>query len=64
VRRACGHTEFGVDHPSGNLQGLATIPEAAWALFLGIYCTVKGFRRSSPILRGDRMRTTPAVSTA
>jgi hypothetical protein len=59
---------FGVDHPSGNLQGLATIPEAAWELFLGIYCTVKGFRPSSPILRGDtrgdRMRTTPAVSTA
>jgi hypothetical protein len=55
---------FGVDHPSGNLQGLATIPEATWELFLGIYCTVKGFRPSSPILRGDRMRTTPAVSTA
>jgi hypothetical protein len=59
---------FGVDHPSGTLQGLATIPEAIWELFLGIYCTVKGFRPSSPILRadtrGDRMATPPAVSPA
>jgi hypothetical protein len=59
---------FGVDHPSGTLQGLATIPEAIWELFLGIYCTVNGFRPSSPILRadtrGDRLATTPAVSPA
>jgi len=37
-------------HPSGSLQGLATIPEAAWELFLGIYCTVWGFRSDAPIL--------------
>ena len=37
-------------HPSGSLQGLATIPEAAWELFLGIYCTIWGFRREAPIL--------------
>jgi uncharacterized protein DUF4386 len=37
-------------HPSGSLQGLCTIPEAAWELFLGIYCTIWGFRRDAPIL--------------
>lgn len=44
---------FGVDHPGGTLQGLATIPEFLWELSLGVYCTVKGFRPSSPILRTD-----------
>ena len=41
---------FGGGHPSGTLQGLCTIPEAAWELFLGIYCTIWGFRREAPIL--------------
>ena len=44
---------FGVDHPSGSLQGIATIPEFLWELFLGVYCTFKGFRPSSPILQAD-----------
>jgi hypothetical protein len=44
---------FGVDQPNGTLQGLATIPEALWELFLGVYCTFKGFRPSSPILQAD-----------
>ena len=59
---------FGVDHPGGTLQGLATIPEALWELSLGVYCTVKGFRPSSPILRADtredRMAKMHAVSPA
>jgi len=29
---------------------IATIPEFAWELFLGIYCTIWGFRRDAPIL--------------
>jgi uncharacterized protein DUF4386 len=33
-----------------SLQGLATIPEFFWELFLGIYCTIWGFRRDAPIL--------------
>jgi Domain of unknown function (DUF4386) len=37
-------------HPSGSLQGLCTIPEAAWELFLGVYCTIWGFKRDAPIL--------------
>ena len=32
------------------LQGIATIPEAAWELFLGVYCTIWGFRRDAPVL--------------
>jgi uncharacterized protein DUF4386 len=34
-------------------SGLLTIPEAAWELFLGIYCAWKGFRLSSPIARPE-----------
>jgi hypothetical protein len=34
-------------------SGLLTIPEAAWELFLGIYCALKGFRTSSPIARPE-----------
>jgi len=44
---------FGVADSGGALQGLATIPEGLWELSLGVYCAVKGFRTSSPILRAD-----------
>ena len=47
---------FTGNHPGGTLhglQGIATIPEFLWELFLGLYCTFKGFRPSSPILRAD-----------
>ena len=53
---------FGVDHPGGTMQGLATIPEGLWELSLGVYCTVKGFR-PSPILRGEAAET-PRVAAA
>jgi hypothetical protein len=33
-----------------SLQGIATIPEALWELFLGVYCTIWGFKRDAPIL--------------
>jgi hypothetical protein len=33
------------------LQAILTLPEFLWELFLGVYCTFKGFRPSSPILR-------------
>ena len=59
---------FGVDHPSGSLQGIATIPEAVWELFLGLYCTFKGFRPSAPILqvdaRGEHAAPEPAAAPA
>jgi Domain of unknown function (DUF4386) len=55
---------FGVADMGGALQGIATIPEGLWELSLGIYCTVKGFRPSSPILQadagGDRREAMPA----
>jgi hypothetical protein len=35
------------------LQGVLTIPEFLWELFLGLYCTFKGFRPSAPILQAD-----------
>ena len=42
---------FGGDRARcGTFQGLATIPEAVWELFLGVYCTIWGFRRDAPIL--------------
>ena len=44
---------FGGNHPSSTLhglQGIATIPEAAWELFLGVYCLIWGFRKEAPIL--------------
>ena len=37
----------------GSFQGLATIPEGLWELFLGVYCTIWGFRRDAPILSGS-----------
>ena len=38
-------------NPAANaLKGPASIPEALWELFLGVYCTVWGFRREAPIL--------------
>jgi hypothetical protein len=36
-----------------SLQGIATIPEFVWELFLGIYCTIWGFRRDAPVLSGS-----------
>lgn len=44
---------FTGNNPSNSLhslQGILTIPEIGWELFLGVYCTVWGFRRQSPIL--------------
>src|SRR4051795_2114812 len=48
-----------------SLQGVATIPEFLWELFLGVYCTVKGFRPSSPILQAQaRQGRASAVTPA
>jgi hypothetical protein len=56
---------LGGNHPSSglhSLQAIATIPEALWELFLGVYCTVWGFRASSPILarKPEQRATAPA----
>jgi Domain of unknown function (DUF4386) len=60
----------GNDPSSGlrSMQSIATIPEFAWELFLGVYCAWKGFRPESPILRADapeeRVEAVPAPSPA
>ncbi len=58
---------LGGNNPSSglrSLQGIATIPEFIWELFLGVYCTFKGFRPESPILRADAREDRPATSPA
>ena len=55
---------FGVDNKGGTLQAIATIPEFLWELFLGVYCTLKGFRPSSPILRGGTREDSAAAMPA
>ena len=55
---------FGVDNKGGTLQAIATIPEFLWELFLGVYCTFKGFRPTSPILRADTREDSAAAMPA
>ena len=44
-------------------QVIATIPEFLWELSLGIYCTVWGFKKASPILsEAGRPALHPALS--
>jgi hypothetical protein len=47
----------------GAVQAIATLPEALWELSLSIYCIVKGFRLSSPILR-ETVKTLPESDSA
>jgi hypothetical protein len=47
----------------GAVQTIATIPEFLWELSLSIYCIVKGFRLSSPILQGETV-TLPESDSA
>jgi hypothetical protein len=50
---------------TGPLGSVTTIPEFAWELFLGVCCTIWGFRPSSPILRADDQGATmPASASA
>ena len=57
---------FGGNHPSSalhSLQGIVTIPEAAWELFVGVYCTIWGFRKDAPILAdSDEPVTAPPAA--
>ena len=62
---------FSGNHPGSTLhglQGITTAPEIVWELFLGLYCTFKGFRPSAPILqadaREDRATAMPPVAPA
>ena len=56
---------FGGNPATSTLKGPASIPEALWELFLGVYCTVWGFRREAPILaEGDEPVTTREAAPA
>ena len=44
----------------GTVLSLATIPEFIWELFLGVYCTIWGFRKDSPIVRPNWRGNTTA----
>ena len=55
---------FDVTERGGTLQAIATIPEFFWELSLGIYCIVKGFRSSSPILATDETVRVPESPSA
>jgi hypothetical protein len=58
---------LGGNHPSStlhSLQGIVTIPEAAWELFLGVYCLVWGFRKDAPILSEAEEPETVAPAAA
>jgi len=55
---------FDVIERGSTLQGIATIPEFFWELSLGIYCIVKGFRPSSPILAMDETVRVPESPSA
>jgi hypothetical protein len=41
---------FGGNPSASTIKGVAAIPEILWELFLGVYCTIWGFRRDAPIL--------------
>jgi hypothetical protein len=48
---------FGVFEAGSAWQLIATLPEIAWELSLGIYLTVKGFRPSPIIAMDAAVRT-------
>jgi hypothetical protein len=48
----------------GAVQAIATIPEFFWELLLSLYCIVKGFRLSSPVLSTDSVTRLPDSESA
>jgi len=55
---------YDVIEASGPIQGLMTIPEAAWELSLGIYLVAKGYRRDAPVLTTDASVRIPESPSA
>ena len=59
---------FAVGHAGSPVQGLVTIPETLWELFLGVLLHGEGLQARVPILRADtrdgRTDPTPAASPA
>jgi Domain of unknown function (DUF4386) len=51
---------FAGNNPSSGLatlKNLSALPEGVWELFLGVYCTVWGFKRDAPILSEESVAT-------
>ena len=48
------------------VPALATIPEFIWELFLGVYCTIWGFRKDAPILAegSESVTSRPAAAVS
>ncbi len=47
------------------VPALAVIPEFIWELFLGVYCTIWGFRKDAPILaEGSEVTSRPAAAVS
>jgi hypothetical protein len=47
------------------VPALAVIPEFIWELFLGVYCTIWGFRKDAPILaEGSEVTSKPAAAVS
>jgi hypothetical protein len=55
---------FGVVKQGGVEQSIASIPEFLWELSLGIYLTVKGFRRSAAASESARTAASELVAAA
>ena len=59
---------FGGNDPSSGCTRCRVsppIPEAGWELFLGVYCTIWGFRKDAPILaEGHEPQSTSAPTAA
>lgn len=56
---------FGGNPAANGLKGPLAAPEVIWELFLGIYCTVWGFKSDAPILAGGPVEAGPtAVAVA
>ena len=58
---------FTGNNPSSTLatlKNLSALPEGLWELFLGVYCTIWGFRRDAPILRADAHEDRPPAVAA
>jgi hypothetical protein len=58
---------FAGNDPSSTLatlKNLSALPEIVWELFLGIYCTIWGFRKDAPILSDAEYPETAAPAAA
>jgi hypothetical protein len=51
-------------HSTHTIQAVATIPEIIWEAFLGIYCTIWGFKKDAPILRSEGAAAPAVVAPA